>query len=128
MEADIRVKISGFCRELGDETLLLLAREEGKEPVYLRVRAALESGRMDREFEADLDVLSSMVEDSTGHGLFPSATRGYSPLPGMSGSAGAQWWSCPRDRCAGRGRVMAGRPTPVCGVGGEPMTAKPLTR
>jgi hypothetical protein len=127
VKVDIKVKISGFCRQLGDDTLERLAREEGQFAVYARARAALESGSIDQALEADLDALNAIVVASTGHGLYPTSTRSLSSLPGTSGAHGAQWWSCPLDACVGRGRVKPSQPTPTCGITGDPLTTKPLT-
>ncbi|MEV4015684.1 hypothetical protein AB0J35_34795 [Nonomuraea angiospora] len=127
MGVDVPTKISGFCRHLGDESLSALVRQKKMEAVYQRVRSALESGRIDDQLEADLDTINSMVLDFTGYSLI-SSTRTYSPLPGAPRSTGAQWWSCPRERCVGRGRVKAGEAAPICGISGEPLAQKPLSR
>lgn len=127
MGMDVQTKISGFCRYLEDESLLTLVRQKEMEDIYRRVRSALESGQIDGKLEADLDTLNSMMLDSTGYSLY-STTRSYSPLPGTSHSTGAQWWSCPREHCVGRGRVKAGQTAPICSISGEPLAQKPLTR
>ncbi|MER5626421.1 hypothetical protein ABT061_35865 [Streptosporangium sp. NPDC002544] len=127
MGMDVQTKISGFCRYLEDESLLELVQQKEMEELYQRVRSMLESGQVDRKLEADLDTLNSMVLDSTGYSLY-STTRNYSLLPGTSRSTGAQWWSCPQERCAGRGRVKAGQAAPICSISGEPLAQKPLTR
>ena len=59
VKVDIKVKISGFCGQLGDDALEQLAREEGQFAVYARARAALESGSVDQALEADLDALNA---------------------------------------------------------------------
>jgi hypothetical protein len=126
MKIDLTMKIAAFCRELGDTTLQEMARQENKEAVYKRAEESLRAGRIGPELEADLDVLDEMVRLVEGQGLYPGATRSYQPLPGGGAGTGAQWWTCPRNRCAGRGRVRAGQQPPVCGATGEQLVPGPL--
>ncbi|MPY31107.1 hypothetical protein FNH09_07160 [Streptomyces adustus] len=122
----ITIKIASFCRELAHNTLATLARDEGQSALYARARAALGAGNVGQALEADLDALHAIALRRTGHGLYPSSLRGFSLLPGTSASHGAQQWSCPQGLCAGRGRVVPGRPVPTCSLTGRPLTAKPL--
>jgi hypothetical protein len=123
---DLTVKIAAFCRELGDTTLLDMAREQGMEAVYERAEESLKAGRIGPELGADLDLLDEMVRRVEGQGLYPGATRSYQPLPGGGAGTGAQWWTCPRNRCTGRGRVLPGQEPPVCWATGEPLVPGPL--
>jgi len=126
---DLKVKIAAFCRELGGSILRETAHEqgEGKELAFQRAEASFKAGRDDAELEADLDLLDEMVRQVMGTGLFSSRPRGYGPLPHGSGpETGAQWWTCPHDRCTGRGRVQPGVRPPVCAATGEPLTPGPL--
>src|SRR5689334_19301791 len=105
---DLTVKVAAFCRELGDSVLREMAQQQHMESVYERAEVSLKAGRIGPELEADLDLLDEMVRRVEGQGLYPGATRSYQPLPGLPGGGagtGAQWWTCPRSRCAGRGRV-----------------------
>lgn len=123
---DLTVKIAAFCRELGDTTLLDMAREQSMEAVYKRAEESLKAGRIGPELEADLDSLDEMVRRVEGQGLYPGATRSYQPLPGGGAGTGAQWWTCPRSRCAGRGRVLPGQAPPACGATGEQLVPGPF--
>jgi hypothetical protein len=123
---DRTVKIAAFCRELGDSALREMAQRQNMEPVYERAEESLKAGRIGPELEADLDSLDEMVRRVEGQGLYPSATRSYQPLPGGGAGSGAQWWTCPRNRCAGRGRVLPGQAPPVCGATGEQLVPGPL--
>jgi hypothetical protein len=123
---DLAVKIGAFCRELGDSTLRAIAHADNKEPVYERAGESLRTGRIGPELEADLDLLDEMVRKVTGQGLYPGVTRGFGPLPGSERQTGAQWWTCPRGRCSGRGRVLLGQEPPVCGATSEPLVLRPL--
>ncbi len=126
---DRTVKIAAFCRELGDSALQEMAQRQNMEPVYKRAEESLKAGRVGPELEADLDVLDDMARRVDGQGLYPAATRGYQPLPGGRAGTGVQWWTCPRGRCAGRGRVV--RPDqkpPVCGATGESLVPGPLPK
>ena len=123
---DLTVKIAAFCRELGDSALQEMARQQNKEAVYKRAEESLRAGRIGPELEADLDVLDEMVRRIEGQGLYPAATRNYQPLPGGGAGTGAQWWTCPRNRCAGRGRVRAGQQAPICGATGAQLVPRPL--
>jgi len=65
--------------------------------------------------------------------MYPPVTRGFKPLPGAYGPfpgadnrTGAQWWTCPGDWCAGRGRVRPQQPAPVCAVSGQVLTSQPV--
>ena len=123
---DLTVKIAAFCRELDDTTLLDIAREQKMEAVYKRAEESLKAGRIGPELETDLDLLDDMVRRVEGQGLYPGATRSYQPLPGGGAGSGAQWWTCPRGRCAGRGRVRPGQAPPVCRATGEQLAPGPL--
>lgn len=120
-------KVAVFCRELGDNALLDLARQTpDMEEVFTRARDSLREDRIDGALEADLDALDKMVRAAVGEGLYPGAVRGLPDLPGVSGSSGAQWWACPSWRCTGRGRVVPGRQPPVCAATGQPLEPGPL--
>jgi hypothetical protein len=123
---DLTAKITTFCRELGDPTLLKLARRQNKEALLQRARETLAAGDLGPALEADLDALDEMVKQETGQRLF-MVTRGYSPLPGFAGDPGAQWWNCPVGRCAGRGRVRPGQQPPVCAAAREQLVPGPLS-
>ena len=123
---DLAMKIGAFCRELGDNTLRAMALRDNKEPVYERAEESLKAGQIGPELEADLDLLDEMVRGVTGQGLYPAVTRGFGPLPGYGRETGAQWWTCPRGRCSGRGRVLPDQAPPVCGATGEPLVPGPL--
>jgi hypothetical protein len=129
MEITLTAKIAAFCRELGDESddsLRALAREQNMESVFSRAEDSVKSGQITSALEVDLDALDAMVRKAEGQGLYPAATRGYTPLPGPGGSSGAQWWICPRNLCAGRGRVRAGQQPPVCAATGAQLVPGPL--
>ncbi len=114
-------KVATFCRELGDDSLLDLARQNNMEQVFVRAQLSLQDGRVGPELKADLDSLDAMMRRVEGEGLYPAAVRGYAPWLGTGGSAGAQWWACPSRRCAGRGRVVVGQQPPVCAATGKPV-------
>lgn len=131
MGLGVRAKIAAFCRELGDESdgsLRNLAREHGPdmEAVFAQAEGDLRTGQVSPRLEADLDALDAMLRQAEGQSLYPGATRGYQPLPGPGGGTGAQWWTCPRNRCAGRGRVRVAQQPPACAATGEPLVAGPL--
>jgi hypothetical protein len=128
VKIDLPAKVAAFCRELGDAALADMARQEkDMEPVYRRAEESLKAGRTGPELEADLDALDTMVRQVEGQGLYPSATRTYTPLPGVGpAGSGAQWWTCPRGWCAGRGRVKPGQAPPSCAAAGESLVAGPL--
>jgi hypothetical protein len=73
-----------------------------------------------------LDSLDEMATRAEGHGLYPSATRSYTPLPPGGGDTGARWWTCPLGSCAGRGRVRRDQPAPACAASGKPLVSGPL--
>jgi len=124
---DLSMKVAAFCRELGDSVLQQMAQQQNMEPVYERAEELLKAGRIGPELEADLDLLDDMVRRAEGQGLYPGVTRSYQPLPGGGPGTGAQWWTCPRSRCAGRGRVLrSDQKPPVCGATGEPLVPGPL--
>ena len=123
---DLITKITTFCRELGDTTLLELARKQDNEALYRRAVDTLRAGDIGPALEADLDALDEAVKRETGQRLFPVTRGGYSPLPPYRSNPGAQWWTCPGRRCAGRGRVKPGQQPPVCGVTGEEVVPGPL--
>jgi hypothetical protein len=126
---DRKAKIAAFCRELDDASLRDLARQNNQEPAFRQAEESLRAGQTGPSLEADLDALDAMVRRVEGQGLYPSATRsGYGGLPpGSAPGSGAQWWTCPRDWCAGRGRVRPGQDAPVCAATGEPLVARPLS-
>jgi len=132
MEISLATKIAAFCRELGDQgddSLRAMASRQGQdmESVFARAEESLKAGQIGPELEAGLDALDEMVRKAKGQGLYPAATRGYAPLPGPGGPGGAQWWTCPRKWCAGRGRVRAsGQQPPECAATGEQLVAGPL--
>jgi hypothetical protein len=124
---DRSAKVAAFCRELGGTTLSDMACEQAMESTFKRAVESLKAGSAGPELEADLDALDEMVWRAEGQGLYPSATRAYTPLPaGYGAAAGAQWWTCPRGWCAGRGRVKPGQAAPSCAAAGEPLVAGPL--
>ncbi len=125
MGTGLTTKVAAFCRELGENTLADLAREQNKEAVLKRAEDALKAGEIGPGLEADLDALDAMLRRAYGQGLF-QVTRGYTPLPPYVGDSGARWWTCPGNLCAGRGRVRPGQGPPVCGATSEPLTAGPL--
>ncbi len=118
MKVRLTEKIAAFCRELSDSILQDITRQESMEPVYRRAEESLKAGRIDAGLEADLDLLDEMVRRVEGQGLYPAATRSYVPLPGPGSGSAAQWWTCPRRQCTGRGRVRPGHEPPVCGATG----------
>jgi hypothetical protein len=122
---DLMAKITTFCRELDDPTLLELVRNQNKEGLFQRAKDAVGAGDIGPALEADLDALDEVVQQETGQRLF-MVTRGYSPLPRYQGDPGAQWWTCPVGRCAGRGRVRADQQPPVCAAAGEQLVPGPL--
>ncbi len=114
-------------RELGDSTLWDMARQQkDMAPVYRRAEESLRAGLTGPQLEADIDALDAMVRRVTGQGLYPPATRSYRPLPTSPVGSGAQWWTCPRDWCTGRGRVKPGQAPPSCVAAGESLVAGPL--
>ena len=119
-------KVAAFCRELSDDSLLDLARQNGMEQEFTRARKSLRDGGTDPELEADLDAIDEMARRTEGKGLYPAAVRGVPDWPGTGAGTGAQWWTCPVQRCAGRGRVLPGRQPPVCAASGQPLEPKPL--
>ena len=125
MKMDLTTKLATFCRELGDNTLRDLARKQQKEELLQRAADALRAGEIGPGLEADLDALDAMVKQEYGQGLF-LVTRGFGPLPPYPGDTGAQWWTCPRGRCTGRGRVKPGQDPPVCAATSEQLIPGPL--
>jgi hypothetical protein len=123
---DLTVKVAAFCRELGDNTLQEMAQRDKKtDDAYKRAVKSLKDGQIGSGLEADLDLLDDMVRRDDGQGLYP-LTRAYQPLPDPGRGTGAQWWTCPSDRCAGRGRVKPGQEPPVCAASGEQLVPAPL--
>ena len=124
---DLAVKVAAFCRELADNTLREMAHRDKKtDDAYIRAEESLKEGWIGPELEADLDLLDEMVREVEGQGLYPAPTRAYQPLPDPGRGTGAQWWTCPSDRCAGRGRVKPGQEPPVCAATGEQLVRGPL--
>jgi hypothetical protein len=132
---DLGTKVSAFCRELADSDgeLARLAEEKGMTEVLENARAALTGGHLGAQLEADLDALDLLLKKSDSLGMYPPVTRGFKPLPGfepLPGAAdrtGAQWWTCPGNWCAGRGRVRPQQPAPVCAVSGQSLTSQPVS-
>jgi hypothetical protein len=116
---DMKTKISVFCGELEDGELARLADDSGMTEVLERARSAIAAGDIGTQLEADLDALDVFLRGSRSLGMYPPVTRGFRPLPGVAGSTGAQWWTCPRHWCAGRGRVRPQQPAPICAVTGQ---------
>ena len=124
---DLAVKVAAFCRELGDNTLQDMAQRDKKtDDAYKRAVKSLEDGQIGPGLEADLDLLDDMVRRIEGQGLYPAPTRNYQPLPDPGRGTGAQWWTCPSERCAGRGRVRPGQAPPVCAATGAQLVPGPL--
>ncbi len=126
MKIDLTVKIAAFCRELDGNVLQNMAREHNMGPVYKRAEESLHAGRVGPELEADLDAIDEMVRHVGGQGLYPAAPRSYQPLLGGGTGTGAQWWTCPCGRCAGRGRVRPSQAPPVCAATGEKLIPGPM--
>lgn len=119
-------KVAAFCRELADSALQDIAHDESMESVFRRAEESLKDGRIDAALEADIDSLDAMVRRVEGQSLYLAATRGYAPFPGPRSGTGAQWWTCPREQCAGRGRVRPGQEAPVCGATGKQLVPGPF--
>jgi hypothetical protein len=119
-------KVAAFCRELSDDSLLSLAQENGMEEAYARAYRSLQHGLIGAALEADLDAIDEMARRVEGEGLYPAATRTIPGWPGAGASTGAQWWTCPVQRCAGRGRVMPGQQPPVCAATGQALEPRPV--
>lgn len=130
MNIDLAMKVAAFCRELGDSVLREMAHQQGREEelAFQRAEEYLKAGRLGPGLEVDLDSLDEMVRRVEGQGLYPAAMRTFQPLPDPERTTGAQWWTCPGGRCAGRGRVKPGQATPVCAATGEPLAPGPLPR
>lgn len=132
MGVSLAAKIAAFCRELGDASgdglRAMAARAQNKnlEYAFTRAEQAVRSGQLSPELEADLDSLDQMVAHAEGQGLYPAATRGYTPLPWKGGGSDAKWWTCPQALCTGGGRVRAGQDPPICGATGQRLVAGPL--
>jgi hypothetical protein len=122
---DLVTKVTIFCRELGEGTLQSLARKQHKEELLRRAQDAIEAGQAGPGLEADLDAIDAMVKQEYRQGLFV-VTRGFGPLPPYHGDTGAQWWTCPRRLCSGRGRVLPGQDPPVCAATSQELIAGPL--
>jgi hypothetical protein len=127
MELSLPEKVAAFCRGLGDDSFRPLANREGMDLVLRRVELSLRTGQTHPGLESDLDALDAMVMGYDGKGLYPGGIRGYTPLPIPARGDGAQWWSCPIARCAGRGRVLPGQIVPVCAVTGNELVVRPLS-
>lgn len=124
---DLPAKIAVFCRELGGNRLLEIARQQQAEELLRVAEEALRSGRISPELEANLDQLDRVVAQAEGRGLYPAPLRGYQPLPGPVRQTGARWWTCPLGQCSGRGRVRPGQQAPGCvAAGGSPLVPGPL--
>jgi len=129
VETRLATKIAAFCRELTEPTLADLARERDAQEVYRRAQEALRTGDLGSGFESDLDTLDALVFAATGQSLFGPVIRTYAPLASTAGGeAGAQWWTCPRALCSGRGRVRSGQSPHSCGATGQQLVAGPFPR
>lgn len=126
MTAVLSAKVAAFCAEIGDNTLLELARRQNKAELYDAVLQAIRGGVASPQLEAGLDEIDAMVRQAYGEGLY--TTTRYTPLPPYPGATGAQWWTCPRGLCAGRGRVRPGQQPPVCAATGNQLVPAPLPR
>jgi len=129
MKISLATKIAAFCRELGDksdDSLRAMTRGRNMESVFARAESAVQSGQASLELEADLDSLDLMVQEAEGQGFYPAATRKYTTLPWQPSGSGAQWWTCPQNLCAGRGRVQARQQPPVCAATGKELLPGPL--
>jgi hypothetical protein len=127
MTTDRRAKIAAFCRVLSASTPLDAALQQNDIVVFQRAKKLLKAGSIGPELEAALDELDAALRLSRGEGIY-SATRAiYTPLPSNPGnSAGARWWTCPRDWCTGRGRVRPGQKPPTCAATGESLASGPF--
>ncbi len=119
-------KAAAFCRELVDGVLQEAVRRVGAEELFERARLALQRGRVDAAFEADLDTLDRVLRQTNGDGIYPSVGRSFEPWPSGNRDTAAQWWCCPTRQCAGRGRIVAGQQPPVCGVESRPLVVGPF--
>ncbi|GAA0427100.1 hypothetical protein Acor_84100 [Acrocarpospora corrugata] len=123
MNLGLPEKLAALCRELDDPAFVEQASAVGGAELLDRLRA----GRSPHP-ERELDELNRLFEAADGLGFYPAAQRGYGPLPGARGAAGAaRWWNCPDGRCSGHGLVWRGQPTPVCEITGAELVARPLT-
>lgn len=125
---NLSAKVAAFCRELGDSSLAEIASKLGMTPVLDRATELLKSGDIGPELGVILDSLDQMLRQSAGTGLYPPVVRTFQPLPGPVTQSGAQWWTCPRGQCTGRGRVLPGQLAPVCLAAGAPLTPGPFPR
>lgn len=128
MTKDQQAKAAAFCRALSASTPLDAALQQNDIMVFQRAKKLLAAGSIGPELEAALDELDAAFRLSRGEGLY-SATRAatYTPLPSSTGStAGARWWTCPRDWCTGRGRVRPGQKPPTCAATGESLAPGPF--
>jgi hypothetical protein len=122
---DLTEKVAIFCCELDGNALQNAVRKQGKEELFQHAVDILKEGDIGPALEADLDALDAMVRQEDGQGLF-LVTRSYSPLPPYSGDNGARWWTCPRGRCVGRGRVQPLQQPPMCTATSEYLRPGPL--
>jgi hypothetical protein len=125
MRSGLTAKITEFCRALDGRALRDLACQKHQEEVLERAEEALRRGEIGAALEADIDALDEMMRDEYGWGLV-RVTRGFSPLPPYPPGTGAQWWTCPNNRCDGRGRVLPGQQAPVCAATGQQLVPGPL--
>jgi hypothetical protein len=123
---DLQAKVAAFCRELDDSSLAEIAVRQGMKPTLEHATELLGSGQIGPDLEAALDSLDQMMRQSEGLGLYPPAVRTYQPVPDPVRQSGAQWWTCPRGQCTGRGRVQPGQQPPVCLAAGEPLAPGPF--
>jgi hypothetical protein len=129
VKLSLAAKIAAFCRELGDDSpdnLRATACAHDMERLFRRAEDAVQSGQLSPGLEAELDSLDQMVQDAEGQGLYPAVTRGYTPLPWNGDGSGAQWWTCPQNLCAGRGRVQARQRPPVCAATSDELVPGPF--
>ena len=123
---DLKAKVAAFCRELSAAELIALAADNGMTDVLEHAQEAVKEGHFTARLESELDSLDALLRRSKRLGMYPPVVRGFAPVPGATPDPGAQWWTCPQDRCAGRGRVRAGQHTPVCAMTGQMLVSRPL--
>jgi hypothetical protein len=129
MTISLTAKVAAFCRQLGDDALRDLAREHKMAAEFDRAVAGIRAGEPDAaQLESDLDALDAMLADAIDQRLYPVSVREFESLPGADAGTGAQWWTCPQERCDGRGRVRPGQQPPVCGATGKHLVSRPLAR
>jgi hypothetical protein len=124
---DLKAKVAAFCRELSVGELVTLAADKRMTDVLEHAQEAVKQGHLTPQLGSDLDRLDELLRRSGRLGMYPPVVRGFAPVPGATPETGAQWWTCPRDRCAGRGRVRPGQTAPVCSMTGQMLVPRPLS-